>query len=135
MEGFFFFWVLLAILVAFLANSRGRSGIGYFLLSIICSPILGLLIVLLTRNLTYEYEKEALRRIEQTAQLDAQRMEHEKHLESIRAISSSKPMPLPESTLSVADEIRKLGDLKAAGLITDAEFQDQKNKLFSKTNA
>lgn len=135
MEVFFVFWVVCAILVAILAISRGRSGIGYFLISVICSPILGLLIVLLTRNLTVEDEKEALRRQEQTAQLEAQRMEHEKHLESIRAISSSKPMPPPESTLSVADEIRKLGDLKAAGLLTDAEFQDQKNKLFSKTNA
>lgn len=135
MEIVFVFWVIFAMLVAVLAISRGRSGIGYFLLSIIFSPVLGLLIILLTRNLTVEDEKEARRRREQTAQLEAQRMEHEKHLESIRAISSSKPMPSPESSLSVADEIRKLGDLKAEGLLTDAEFQDQKNKLFSKTNA
>lgn len=131
MAGIFFFWLVCAVLVAVLANSRGRSGIGYFLLSIICSPLLGLLIVLLTRNLTVEDEKEALRRKEQAAQLEAQRMEHEKQLESIRAISASKPILPTESSVSVADEIRKLGDLKAAGLITEAEFQEQKNKLFS----
>jgi hypothetical protein len=35
------------------------------------------------------------------------------------------------ATHSVADEIRKLGELKAQGLLTDAEFAAQKERLLS----
>lgn len=34
-------------------------------------------------------------------------------------------------TISIADELKKLGDLKAAGLLTDAEFSAQKAKLLA----
>ena len=37
-------WFILAILVGAYANSRGRSGIGFFLLSTILSPVLGIII-------------------------------------------------------------------------------------------
>ena len=39
-------WLILSILVASYANSKGRSGIGYFLLSMILTPVLGLIITI-----------------------------------------------------------------------------------------
>jgi hypothetical protein len=37
-----------------------------------------------------------------------------------------------EATSSVADEIKKLNDLKTEGILTEKEFQEQKAKLLAK---
>ena len=42
----FFAWFVFAILAGAIANSRGRSFGGYFLLSIVFSPLIGLIAVL-----------------------------------------------------------------------------------------
>lgn len=133
--GVIFVWGLLALGVAMLADTRGRSAFGFFLLSFFLSPILGLIVVLVMKNLTEEQAKEAIRRREADAQEEQRRREHEAHLESIRAIAPKKEesanhlskMP----TLSIADEIRKLGELRSAGLLSDEEFATEKKKLLS----
>lgn len=38
-------WIVCAILVAVVANNRGRSGLGWFLLALIISPLLALIVV------------------------------------------------------------------------------------------
>ena len=43
----FIFWFGLCIAVAILASKRGRSGFGWFLFSLILSPLLGLIFVLI----------------------------------------------------------------------------------------
>lgn len=40
----FIFWFIGAIVVGIVADSRGRSGFGYFLLSMLLSPLLGLVL-------------------------------------------------------------------------------------------
>jgi hypothetical protein len=47
----FFFWVAFSVAVAILASNRGRSGFGWFLFSLLLSPLLGLIFVLVLRNL------------------------------------------------------------------------------------
>jgi hypothetical protein len=44
----FFTWLILSILVAVFAGNRGKSSVLYFFISIILSPLLGFLIVLVT---------------------------------------------------------------------------------------
>lgn len=44
------------------------------------------------------------------------------------------PQPVSIAGISVADELRKLADLHASGILTDAEFQDQKQRLLSQNN-
>ena len=39
-------WGILAVVVGFVAGARGRSGFGWFLISLILSPLIGLLIVM-----------------------------------------------------------------------------------------
>jgi phosphate/sulfate permease len=39
--GFLSFWFVGAVVVGIVANSRGRSGFGFFLLSVVLSPLLG----------------------------------------------------------------------------------------------
>ena len=41
-------WLIFCVLVAVYANSKGRSGIGFFLISALLSPLIGLIIALLT---------------------------------------------------------------------------------------
>jgi hypothetical protein len=54
MMAVFVFWLLLAFVVAIAANSRGRSGAGWFVLSVILSPLIGLILVLVLPNLRHE---------------------------------------------------------------------------------
>ena len=42
-----FFWLIFAILVGVFAGKKGRSGIGYFFLAVILSPLIGLIILLI----------------------------------------------------------------------------------------
>ena len=50
----FLFWIILAIVVAVAASSRGRSGLGWFLISCLISPLIGLILVLVLPNLRHE---------------------------------------------------------------------------------
>ena len=50
-------WLLFSGVVAFIASNRGRSGIGFFLLSAILSPLIGLIVVLATKNNTGQIDK------------------------------------------------------------------------------
>jgi len=49
-------WLVLSILVGVLANSKGRSGIGYTLISLFLSPLIGLIIILIVSEKKNEVE-------------------------------------------------------------------------------
>lgn len=131
---FWVFWIILAIMVGAFADSRGRSGFGYFLLSAVFSPLLGLIILLCTRDLAKEAgEAEYRRRQEENAANDRQR-EHEKQIEALKALSSPAraPAPAPTAHLTPAEEIEKLASLLERGLLTDQEFKDQKAAILAR---
>lgn len=122
-------WFLLSVGVGILAASRGRSATGYFFLAIFTSPILSLIIVLITKNINAENDN-----IQRAA------YEHERQLESIKAIARSTSGNTPPTTdqtatnsFSVADELIKLGALKEKGLLTEDEFSQQKQLLLAKS--
>lgn len=114
----FLSWAVLSAGVAWLAASRGRSAIGFFLLSFVFSPLLGLITVLVTRNLVDEARKDSMRR-----EAD------ERQLAAYKALA---PIPPPKPPFPVADEIDKLAKLRASGALTDAEFTAQKAKLLGR---
>ncbi len=58
MFGFVLIWLIFCGIVAAIANGNGRSGVGWFFISVIVSPLLGLIIVL---ALGKTIEKEAER--------------------------------------------------------------------------
>lgn len=47
-------WLVFAIVVGIAANSRGRSGFGWFILAAIISPLIALILVLVLPNLRVE---------------------------------------------------------------------------------
>jgi hypothetical protein len=44
---FVIFWLLFAVVVGVVASSRGRSGVGWFLLAVVISPLLAIILVAL----------------------------------------------------------------------------------------
>jgi hypothetical protein len=52
--GIFIIWLVFALLVGIAASSRGRSGVGWFFLAVIISPLIGILFVLAMPNLKHE---------------------------------------------------------------------------------
>lgn len=134
-------WILLCLGVAGLANSRGRSGLGFFLLSFFFSPLLGLIVALVGKNLAEEAAKEHLWRWEEERKDMERKREHEKQLESLRAVTANQvrqpPVQVPEPSVShsLADELTKLAALKEKGILTLDEFEQQKKLLLARTSA
>ena len=122
----FLIWLLLAGFIGGIANHRGRSFWAFFFLSVLLSPVLGLVVVLVMSDLKAEAEKERGRE-----------RQHERELESLRTIASQSrvpsPTPVPPDRLtsSVADELTKLAQLRDQGVLTQQEFDVQKARLLA----
>ncbi len=80
MELFFFLviWAGLAFLLGSMAESRGKSFVGFFLLSFVMSPLLSFIVLMVTKD-----EKEAARKAEQ------EKHNQEAHIETIKAITGA----------------------------------------------
>jgi len=55
-----FFWLLFAATVGWLAHQKGRSGIALFLISVVFSPLIGLIVVLVIKPSDEVMEQRAL---------------------------------------------------------------------------
>lgn len=103
-----FAWLLFAFIVAIIAAERRIGFWAALILSLIFSPVIGLIITVISPSLKDERYKASLLAIQREQQ------------ESISKIGTTK---------SVAEEITRFAELKNQGLITDDEFQLQKRKL------
>ena len=56
----FILWVFFAILVGVYANSKGRSGFGFFLIATLLSPLIGFIIALVVPPINSKVEQKAL---------------------------------------------------------------------------
>lgn len=45
----FIFWLAFSIIPAIIANNKGRSGFGFFLLSVLLSPLIGIIAALVAK--------------------------------------------------------------------------------------
>tara|TARA_R110002167_G_scaffold329681_1_gene536355 strand:+ start:80 stop:346 length:267 start_codon:yes stop_codon:yes gene_type:complete len=53
-------WIIFAILVGVYANSKGRSGFGFFLIAALLSPLIGFIIALVVSPINSKVEQNAL---------------------------------------------------------------------------
>jgi len=107
-------WLMLLFHIIFdIFRSDDLSGFGKagWMLLVLVVPLLGVLIYLIARG-----DSMTKRQIESAQAQQAQFDDY------VRSVSSSS---------SAADEIAKLGELKASGVITDEEFAAQKAKLLA----
>lgn len=56
------FWFIFCVVVAVVADNRGHSGVTYFLISLILSPLIGLILAVATQPNKKEAEAEQIRR-------------------------------------------------------------------------
>ena len=52
------FWIIPSLLCGFLARSYGRSGVGYFFLSLLSTPLIGFIVVLIAGENLIVYKEE-----------------------------------------------------------------------------
>jgi hypothetical protein len=53
-------WVVFSVLVGVVASSRGRSGVGFFFLSLLLSPLVGLIVVLVMKPAAADIERQQI---------------------------------------------------------------------------
>ena len=108
-------WILLlfrVIVDIFRSHDLGGGGKALWAIFVVAVPFLGVFVYLIARGHSM-HERD----IEQARAHDAAMRAYVQH-----AAGSSG---------GVADELTKLADLKAAGIITDTEFERQKSKLLA----
>jgi hypothetical protein len=57
---YFVTWIILSILCGVYASGKGKSGFGYFLLSVLLSPLIGFIAALITKEDTAKIEKKEI---------------------------------------------------------------------------
>lgn len=125
-------WGLLAWGVAALAAGRGRSFFGFLLLSLLLSPLIGLVVVLVLSDKAKEEANAKIRADDEASKELVRRREHERQLEALKAITSRNTNAQQTPAVSVADELEKLAALKDKGLLTQDEFNEQKRNLLAR---
>jgi hypothetical protein len=110
--GFFLFlWLFIVVVIdVFRSHDMGGFAKALWLIFLIVFPILGIIIYLIARGGSM-HER-------QVAQMRQQDQEFRSYVQETAGGGT-------------ADELAKLADLKAKGVITDAEFDAQKAKLLS----
>ena len=53
-------WLALSFIAGIIASKKGRSGFGFFLLSIVLSPLVGIIAALVARQNTYKVEERQI---------------------------------------------------------------------------
>lgn len=112
----FFIWIYILIVVfgdIFRSDDLGGWGKALWVIFVVILPWLGVLVYLIARG-----KKMREHTIRAAQQMDQQQREY------IKSVTGS-------SGTSAADEISRLADLKAKGVISDAEFQAGKAKVLN----
>jgi len=111
----FFGWIIFSFVVGFVGSGRKIGFWGAFFLSLILSPLIGLIIALVSKNEADEAYKQKVLTVQQDQQ---------EALKKLSEIEKTK-------TVSIADELEKLKKLREDNLITEDEFQNLKNKVIN----
>lgn len=111
--GIFFTWIILSFVVGFIGSDRKIGFGGAFFISLILSPLIGLIFALMSKTEEEEKYKQKI--------LDTQKSQEE----SLKMLSKSKTI----QKISIVDEIEKFQKLKNNNSITEEEFVRLKNKI------
>lgn len=105
--GVFLGWIIFSIIVGIVGSGRKIGFFGALLVSLLLSPLLGLIITLTSKNKEQEaYQQKIL------------------NTQKKQGMSSSK-------NFSVSDELIKLKELRTQNEISEEEFQDLRRRLLT----
>ena len=110
-------WIIFSFVIGFVGSGRKIGFWGAFFLSLLLSPIIGLIVTLVSKNKDDEVYKKKV--------LETQKSQEE----ALNKIIKSKESESPKK--SVADELEKLKKLKEENSITGEEYEKLKNKLIN----
>jgi phosphate/sulfate permease len=113
--GIFFSWIIFSFVVGFVGSGRKIGFWGAFFLSLLLSPLIGLIIALVSKNEADEAYKEKVLTVQQNQQ------------ETLKKLSETEKT----KTVSIVDELEKLKKLREDNLITEDEFQNLKSKIIN----
>jgi hypothetical protein len=110
----FFTWILLSFVGGYIGSDRKIGFFGAFALCLFLSPLIGIIIAALSK---YEYEEEYENTVLET------QVKQQATLEKIVEQAAQK------STVSVSDELIKLKSLMDQGVLSEQEFEVQKQRI------
>jgi phosphate/sulfate permease len=111
--GIFFGWIIFSLIVGAIGSNRKIGFWGAFFLSLILSPVIGLIIALVSKDKDDEEYKQKLLHTQQRQQ------------ETLSNLESSV------NKRSLSEELEKIKKMKDEGLLSDEEFQKAKEKILS----
>jgi uncharacterized membrane protein (DUF106 family) len=111
--GLFFLWIIFSLIVGAVGSNRRIGFWGAFLLSLILSPIIGLIITLISKD---KEDDEYKKRMYETQN------RQEDTLSDLKENINKK---------SVFEELEKIKKMRDEGILTEDEFQKAKQKILS----
>jgi Short C-terminal domain len=103
----FLLWIIFSVVIGYVGSKRKIGFFSAFLVSLLLSPIIGLLVTLVSKDIENEKQKEAFNIL-------------------LQGMQQKQPTP---SITTYEDNIRALNKLFNEGAITIDEFQAKKKKL------
>jgi phosphate/sulfate permease len=114
----FFSWIIFSFVAGAVGAGRKIGFWGALLLSLILSPLVGLIVAFASKSKEAEkYEKVML----ETQQKQQEALENMKNQQVVS----------PATTVSLAEELEKIKNLKENGFISDEEYQKLKDKIIN----
>jgi hypothetical protein len=113
-------WIIFAVIVGAAASGRGRSVAGWIILSVLVSPLLSLILLVVMPNLREQRTRE-----------EAHRQELQ-HLASIAAGPGLAPRQASLPTEAPMTTLTRLADMRDRGLITVEEFAAKKIEILAR---
>ena len=108
-----FTWFIFSLIVGAIGSGRKIGFGGAFFLSLLLSPLIGLIITLVSKNKEDEkYKKEIL---------ETQKLQQN----ALSKLSETG------SKISIVDELEKLNNLKLNNQISEEEYQNLRNKIIN----
>lgn len=107
---FIFLWGFFALIVGLIASDKAMGFFGGFLLSLLLSPVIGLIIVLLSKSKqTHIMEQRVINSLEQ----------------------QPKTQPNTSSAPSITQQLSELEDLKSKNLVSEEEYARLRGKIMA----
>ena len=108
-------WIIFALVVGFIGSDRTTGFLGAFLLSLLLSPLLGLIIVLTSQTKSQKAAQNSSRPI------------------IISAPPATLPPPLakPKGVATIHDELEKLQLMKEKKMISDSEYEELRKRILN----
>ena len=108
----FLLWIIGCFIVGFIGSNRNIGFFGAFFLSLLLSPLIGLIFCLFSESNASKQHRHQLIKLQQ------------EQANALKHINTP-----PNSVSSIAEDLEKLAKLRTDGVISNSEYEKLKQKL------